>query len=146
MLFWFEMQVSLAIFTLISFTSRLNLVLMKKVLIAEDSSVIQNLAKKILEFQNFEIHAVKNGQQVLDELAKADFDIILLDINMPVMDGWEFMEEMKDINSKINKKITIYIVSSSIAPEDKTKSKTFEIFDYISKPISVDDIKSIAEK
>ena len=52
---------------------------MKKVLIAEDSSVIQNLAKKILEFQNFEIHAVKNGQQVLDELAKADFDIILLD-------------------------------------------------------------------
>ena len=62
---------------------------MKKVLIAEDSSVIQNLAKKILEFQNFEIHAVKNGQQVLDELAKADFDIILLDINMPVMDGME---------------------------------------------------------
>jgi len=43
---------------------------MKKVLIAEDSSVIQNLAKKILEFQNFEIHSVKNGQQVLDALEK----------------------------------------------------------------------------
>ena len=62
---------------------------MKKVLIAEDSSVIQNLAKKILEFQNFEIHSVKNGQQVLDALENEDFDILLLDINMPVMDGME---------------------------------------------------------
>ena len=50
---------------------------MKKVLIAEDSSVIQNLAKKILEFQNFEIHSVKNGQQVLDAMEKEDFDICL---------------------------------------------------------------------
>jgi CheY-like chemotaxis protein len=61
----------------------------KKVLIAEDSSVIQNLAKKILEFQNFEITAVKNGEQVIQLLDKEDFDIVLLDINMPVMDGME---------------------------------------------------------
>ena len=75
---------------------------MKKVLIAEDSSVIQNLAKKILEFQNFEIHAVKNGQQVLDELAKSDFDIILLDINMPVMDGVEATKTAVVLHPEIN--------------------------------------------
>ena len=73
---------------------------MKKVLIAEDSSVIQNLAKKILEFQNFEIHAVKNGQQVLDELAKAEFDIILLDINMPVMDGMDCARSVRALADK----------------------------------------------
>jgi CheY-like chemotaxis protein len=63
---------------------------------------------------------------------------------MPVMDGWEFMEEIKMIKSKISKKIIIYIVSSSIALEDKNKSKTFpDIFGYIPKPISVADLLSI---
>ncbi len=61
----------------------------KRVLIAEDSSVIQNLARKILEFQHYEITSVKNGEQVLQLLEKEDFDIILLDINMPIMDGME---------------------------------------------------------
>jgi response regulator RpfG family c-di-GMP phosphodiesterase len=60
------------------------------------------------------------------------------------MDGWEFMEEIKIIKSKIDKRITIYMVSSSIAPEDKNKSKTFaDIFDYISKPLSVNDLMTI---
>jgi len=49
----------------------------KRVLIAEDSSVIQNLARKILEFQHYEITSVKNGEQVLQLLEKEDFDIIL---------------------------------------------------------------------
>ena len=61
----------------------------RKVLVAEDSSVIQNLTKKILEMQSFDISSVKNGQQVLDLLEKEHFDIILMDINMPVMDGME---------------------------------------------------------
>jgi CheY-like chemotaxis protein len=73
-------------------------------------------------------------------------DIILLDINMPVMDGWEFMEEIKRIKSKINKQIIIYIVSSSIALEDRNKSKTFtDIIGYIPKPISVADLITIVE-
>jgi len=61
----------------------------KKVLIAEDSSVIQNLTKKILSIQNYQISSVKNGQQVLDALESEPFDIILMDINMPIMDGIE---------------------------------------------------------
>lgn len=74
-------------------------------------------------------------------------DIILLDINMPVMDGWEFMEEIKRIKSKISKNIIIYIVSSSIALEDKNKSKTFtDISGYIPKPISVADLLSIVSE
>ena len=91
-----------------------------------------------------------NGKEALNTLkstiGEIDLlpDIILLDINMPVMDGWEFMEEIKMIKSKISKKIIIYIVSSSIAIEDKNKSKTFaDIIGYIPKPISVDDLLTI---
>ncbi|MGR3810202.1 response regulator [Jiulongibacter sp. NS-SX5] len=68
----------------------------KNVLIAEDSSVIQNLAKKILEFQNFKITAVKNGEQVIQLLDKEPFDIVLLDINMPVMDGLECVAAIRE--------------------------------------------------
>jgi CheY-like chemotaxis protein len=65
---------------------------------------------------------------------------------MPVMDGWEFMDEIKKIKSKFNKKIIIYIVSSSIALEDRNKSKTFtDIIGYIPKPISVEDLITIVE-
>jgi CheY-like chemotaxis protein len=91
-----------------------------------------------------------NGKEAINTLAntieESEYlpDVILLDINMPVMDGWEFMEEIKMMKSKISKKIIIYIVSSSIAIEDKNKSKTFtDIFGYIPKPISVDDLISI---
>ena len=66
-----------------------------RVLIAEDSSVIQNLVKKILEFQNFEITAVKNGEQVVQLLEKENFDIVLLDINMPIMDGMECVKAIR---------------------------------------------------
>ena len=126
----------------------------KKIWIVDDDAIYQIIIDKLIKKSEMfsDKASFKNGQEAINALNNVLNDeellpdIILLDVNMPVMDGWEFMEEMKNINSKIQKKITIYIVSSSIAPEDKTKSKTFEIFDYISKPISVDDIKSIAEK
>lgn len=71
-------------------------------------------------------------------------DIILLDINMPIMDGWEFMEEMKRIKPVISKQINTYIVSSSIALADKKKSKTYsEILGYLAKPISGIDLLAL---
>jgi two-component system cell cycle response regulator DivK len=60
-----------------------------KVLIAEDSSVILNLTRKILEFQNCEIQSAKNGHTVLEMLETGTFHVILMDINMPGMDGIE---------------------------------------------------------
>jgi CheY-like chemotaxis protein len=61
------------------------------------------------------------------------------------MDGWEFMEEMKMIPLPKQQKIYTYIVSSSIAPEDKNKSKKFSaISGYMSKPVSVNDLMIIA--
>nr|WP_315191552.1 response regulator [uncultured Flavobacterium sp.] len=126
----------------------------KKIWIVDDDAIYQIIIDKLIKKSEMfsDKASFKNGQEAITALhnllnnEELLPDIILLDVNMPVMDGWEFMEEMKAVNSKINKKIAIYIVSSSIAPEDKTKSKTFEIFDYISKPISVEDIKSIAER
>ena len=125
----------------------------KKIIwVVDDDVIYQTIINKLIKKSGvFSAYSsFMNGKEALNTLkstiGEIDLlpDIILLDINMPVMDGWEFMEEIKMIKSKISKKIIIYIVSSSIAIEDKNKSKTFaDIIGYIPKPISVDDLLSI---
>jgi len=115
---------------------------MKKVLIAEDSSVIQNLAKKILEFQNFEIHAVKNGQQVLDELAKSNFDIILLDINMPVMDGMECAKAVRALGDATKSKIPMIAITGNARNYSMAEFKEAGFNDFLAKPLNFDALVS----
>lgn len=125
----------------------------KKIIwIIDDDAIYQTIIHKlILKSGVFSAHSsFSNGKEAINTLTNiledSDYlpDIILLDINMPIMDGWEFMEEIKIIKSKISKQIIIYIVSSSIALEDRNKSKTYkDIFGYIAKPISVNDLISI---
>lgn len=64
-------------------------------------------------------------------------DIIFLDINMPNMDGWEFMKEFAEIKSQLGKKITIYMLSSSIDLNDIYRAKNIlDVEDYIFKPVN----------
>jgi CheY-like chemotaxis protein len=74
-------------------------------------------------------------------------EIILLDLSMPVMDGWQFLDAFTKLNPKIGKKITIYICSSSISPDDVTRSKTISaVTDYIIKPITKDKLIEMIAK
>lgn len=71
-------------------------------------------------------------------------DYILLDINMPIMNGWEFLEEYKKSNMDPEKKITIYILSSSVFTNDIDKAKSYEsVANFISKPLNLDAIKEV---
>jgi CheY-like chemotaxis protein len=127
----------------------------KKIIwVVDDDAIYQVIINKIIKRSEMfsSSSSFKNGKEAVSALHKIIEktelipDIILLDINMPVMDGWEFMEEIKTIKSQINKKVIIYIVSSSIATEDKNKSKEFnDVFAFISKPVNVKDIMMIAE-
>jgi CheY-like chemotaxis protein len=64
---------------------------------------------------------------------------------MPILDGWEFLEEFKMLKKRLQKEITIYIISSSDNIVDRNRAKDFkdEIKDYFLKPITVDGLKSI---
>ena len=64
-------------------------------------------------------------------------DMIFLDINMPYMDGWEFLDAYRKLRHKLSKPIDIFMVSSSIADSDKERARSYkEISDFIIKPIS----------
>ena len=71
-------------------------------------------------------------------------DIILLDLSMPIMDGWQFLDEFVKINPKIGKKITVFICSSSISPDDVARAKSINaVSDFIIKPMTKDKLIEI---
>ncbi|AEH02772.1 response regulator [Lacinutrix sp. 5H-3-7-4] len=120
--------------------------------IVDDDEIYKFTVVKILESIDFnkKIEVFSDGEEafsfLLDNIdqPKALPDVILLDINMPVMDGFQFMEEYIKIKPRVGKKITIYMVSSSVDPMDLQKAKGIsEISDYIIKPIKRGELKAI---
>ncbi len=105
----------------------------------------QQLCDKVLEFHN--------GQQAIDFLLEYKHDsielpdVIFVDINMPVMNGWEFVEAFIKLRPSISKKITLYMISSSVNAEDIERAKSLSaISDYIIKPMTGVRLKEIFEK
>jgi CheY-like chemotaxis protein len=74
-------------------------------------------------------------------------DIILLDIYMPEMDGWEFIQEFQKIKDQLTKRIEIHIITSSNHPKDITRAKTFpEIKAYLQKPVTLEALQEVVMK
>lgn len=74
-------------------------------------------------------------------------DLVLLDINMPVMDGFQFMEEFIEVLPKLNKEVKVYMVSSSLDSIDMKKAKRIDaITDYLIKPVNSLNLKEIVSK
>jgi two-component system cell cycle response regulator DivK len=118
----------------------------KKVLIAEDSSVIQNLTKKILEFQNFEINAVKNGKDVMKALEKDYYDVILLDINMPIMDGMACAKQIRGLADKKKAQIPIVAITGNARNYSEQDFQEVGINEYLPKPLDFDKLVETVKK
>lgn len=125
----------------------------KTIWIVDDDPIYQIIMKKIIVKSDIftSIFSFSNGKEAINSLKQIVLknelypDIILLDIEMPVLDGWGFMDEIAILKSQINTEIKIYISSSSIAIEDKERAKNNpNIWGYMCKPISLDDLVKIA--
>ena len=74
-------------------------------------------------------------------------NIVLLDINMPIMDGWEFMDAFLALKPQIQQKIAIYIASSSITIEDREKAASYaDIVEYLNKPVVTATLQKIIQE
>ena len=118
----------------------------KKVLVAEDSSVIINLTKNVLLFEKYRITAVKNGKQVLDKLMHEDFDLILMDINMPIMDGIECTKAIRALEDNSKANIPIVAITGNYKNYTLDDFKKAGLNDYIQKPLDYDLLRPTVKK
>ena len=121
--------------------------------IIDDDPIYIFGTQRLMKIANFceSFMIFNNGKNAIDTLEKIILaegtlpDLILLDLNMPIMDGWEFLDEFIKIPCK--QKITIYIITSSIDNADIEKAKTYSnVSNYILKPVTVDGLKAIMEE
>lgn len=125
--------------------------------IIDDDPIFIFAAKRVLKSSNLcdNFAVYNNGLEALNSIkpcVSSDDelpDVIFLDINMPIMDGWQFLDEF--IKLKFNKLITVYIVSSSVDPADIKKSKSYSVIDdFLVKPLKKTTlhkaVKQVVEK
>ncbi|GAB5524166.1 MAG: hypothetical protein Roseis2KO_20380 [Roseivirga sp.] len=117
----------------------------KKVLVAEDSSVIQNLLKKILMFENCKITSAKDGQVALDKFEESDFDLVIMDINLPTLDGIEVTKRIRAIRKK---KGEVPIIGISGNAKNLPVASFFEagMNEYLQKPLDYDQLIELVKK
>ncbi len=122
---------------------------MKSIFLVDDDKILVYLTIRTIKSATTEttFKDFGNGLEAIDYLKsvadKTDLlpDIILLDLSMPVMDGWEFLEEYTKLEPSIQKKNKLYIFSSSISPHDIERAKNINLVsDFIIKPLKKDRI------
>ena len=119
------------------------------ILLIDDDLATNFINKRILQKANLTeyIHVTLNGKEALEYLSKkGEFEsiteypqpqLILLDINMPVMDGWEFIEAYQNLEIENKEDITIVMLSSSSNPADKAKAESIEVVaEFRQKPMN----------
>ena len=123
------------------------------ILLVDDDEINNFISIKLIKkaLDNTEIMACLNGRFAIEELSEIQRkdpsklpDYILLDINMPIMNGWEFLDEYKRLNIDPQGKSKIYIISSSVFSNDINKARSYPLVkDFVSKPLNVDKIKEL---
>ncbi|MFK7951565.1 MAG: response regulator [Ekhidna sp.] len=117
----------------------------KKIIVAEDSSVIQNLTKKILSQLNYEIISVKNGQQVIDMMEKDTYSLILMDIHMPVMDGMDCARAIRKMSGD-QKNIPIVAITGNANNYTQDQFTEAGINEYLPKPLNYDNLVEMVKR
>jgi two-component system, cell cycle response regulator DivK len=116
----------------------------KKILIAEDSSVILNLTKKILVQQHYQIDAAKDGEEVLKKLEASDYDLILMDINIPKMDGMECTRQIRALSDPAKSSTPIFAITGNAKNYSVEDFTAVGINEFLPKPIDFDQLVNLA--
>jgi two-component system sensor histidine kinase/response regulator len=115
-----------------------------RVLVAEDNPVNQRVAQALLEKIGFDVEVVANGAEAIEKLENNTYDLVFMDCQMPVMDGYEATREIRKL--ELETRPVIIAMTASAMQGDRDKCIEAGMDDYIAKPIKLDTLTNIAEK
>jgi CheY-like chemotaxis protein len=120
------------------------------ILLIDDDPIIDFLHRKLLIKAGIIAPTITlyNGRTALDaleqinhQLDQEDTVLALLDLNMPILDGWSFLEELKLLHPTLKFNLELFVLSSSNNPDDNLKSKSYPyVIGYLNKPLSIENI------
>ena len=116
---------------------------LKHLLLVDDDPTTNFFNQHLIGKTNIfsEIHVAENGQAALDKIEELQKrgegpDMILLDINMPIMNGFEFLDHYQNLSDQVKSSVVVCMLTTSLAKEDLEKSKEYSVLsDYIDKPL-----------
>lgn len=108
----------------------------KKILVAEDVVINQIIVKQTLEEWGHEVVVVANGQEAVDQLKQSDFDLILMDIHMPEVDGYEATQIIRKMNNTAKAAIPIVALTANAFKNETDRFAEAGFNDYITKPFT----------
>jgi PAS domain S-box-containing protein len=114
-----------------------------KILVAEDNIANRMLMEEYLQMLECEYDFVVNGQEAVEKLRGKDYDLCLMDVQMPVMDG---LAATQIIRQEISKDFPVIALSAAVMQEDKEKGSAAGMTDYLNKPVSLQDLKAVIVK
>ena len=118
-----------------------------RILLVEDVLVNQRVAIKLLEQVGYQVDAFDNGKFAIEELKQNHYDLVLMDIHMPVMDGLETTQRIrKGEAGETNKNILIIAMTASALKEDKERVFDAGMNDFISKPITLKEVSKVLDQ
>jgi len=114
-----------------------------KVLVAEDNNLNALLLKKLFKKWHIDYVIAKNGQELLDIYSERDFDLILMDLQMPVLDGYDTTRAIRKMNNSDKSIIPIIALTAFAQSEVSDKTERYKMNGYISKPFNVNELHKL---
>lgn len=115
----------------------------KNILLAEDNFVNQEVALGILEIMECSVTIVNNGQEATEAVEKNQFDLILMDCHMPIMNGFDATKAIRKTEELSNKHIPIIALTADITENIEESCKSAGMDDYLAKPFDLHDLNNI---
>ncbi len=109
---------------------------MKKILVVDDAVTVRMYHRMLLEEEGYSVDEAENGQEALEKSMQDEFDLLLVDVNMPVMDGYEFLQEVR-LNASL-RHIPAIMISTEAEAQDRYRALEAGGNDYIVKPAKPD--------
>ncbi len=124
-----------------------------RILLIDDDPITILVCERMIQITNFgdKIDAFKNGLEAMEQIeaqlkdgAEEMPEVIFVDLNMPVMNGWEFLERFNTLSIPSNKMPLVYILSSTVDCTDQANALSYPfVKDFISKPLTKEHLENI---